>query len=290
MKKYHKWINWNKYKLIPKKDKYIKSIPYDVCCHPSDYIKPLISINRRLQCHEMKLFNAIPLRTNIIPKYITLDTCSIITLFGFSYSNLSSVKENQHYVWNKLFRLNRRVFKKKEYKFNHMIKTNGVCCSVLLIKTDRNGNPIKMNKGIMKKLSKMNESNDKRYIEEQDNIKRLLEDKNYVVIDPNLSDLMYCMDKDGKIFIYIQNQRRMETKHKKYNLITNYINKKTIIGNTSVTQIQTKLSDYNSKTCYSDDFTEYLTMKNKINHHLFEHYAENIHRKLKWKDILIHKK
>ena len=41
------------------------------------------------------------------------------------------------------FDLDKKSFRRNGYTFNHMIKTDGVGCSILLVKTDKNGNPIK---------------------------------------------------------------------------------------------------------------------------------------------------
>ena len=55
--------------------------------HPQDYIKSLIYINQTLEnmssggVHK-KLFNVLPLRTRIIPSYVTFDTTSIINLLN----------------------------------------------------------------------------------------------------------------------------------------------------------------------------------------------------------------
>jgi predicted metallopeptidase len=288
--KYHKWIKNNKYYIIPVKDTYQKnSINYDVCCSPQDYLESMIYINKELaklstEDNPIKLFNALPLRTRIIPNYVTFDTASIISLLiekdtiGF----LSNIKLRQKEIWDKFFQTNKRVFKKNNYCFNFMIKTDGVGCSILFIKTDSDGKPNKLNSYQLKQLDKLKDTNDKKYIENQDNIKEILDKKNYVCIDPNLSDLMYCMDKNGTKFRYTQNQRRLESRNKKYMKIIEDINTKTNINGKTIKQIESELSKYNSKTCDFNEFTDYLKIKNRINRILFEQYQKKIYRKLKW--------
>ena len=54
------------------------------------------------------------------------------------------------------------------------------------------------------------------YIDELKNYSKI-KDKKIVSVDPNLAELLYCVDKDTKdrkIFRYTQNQRRKETKEK----------------------------------------------------------------------------
>lgn len=140
---------------------------------------------------------------------------------------------------------------------------------------------LKYPKVALKKMNTIRETNDKQYIENQPNIDNLLHGKNYVVIDPGLSDLIYCMDRHGKKFRYTQNQRRFETKNKKYNKKIQAINAKTKINGKSVQAIQSE-SSKNSKTCHFDNFTEYLKTKNKINFCLTTQYQKKIYRRLKW--------
>jgi hypothetical protein len=205
LKKYHKWINEHKYDIIPKKDSFSKnSIPYDICCKPQDYLKCMIYINKELEklgtfSNPVKLFHALPLRTSIVSKYVTFDTASIVyTIIRKNAGNyISNIKLNQNEIWTKHFNFKKRAFKKKGYQFNYMIKTDGVSCSILFVKLNSDNKPMKILSFKQKQLRKNKEIIDKQYIENQD-VKKLLHNKNYVCIDPNMSDLMYCMDKKEK--------------------------------------------------------------------------------------------
>ena len=114
--------------------------------------------------------------------------------------------------------------------------------------------------------------------------------KNNVIVkvvcaDPNYSDLIYCgaKDDDGKLqtFRYTQNQRRLETRLKKYNKIMDKINKETKIQDQTIKEIETTLSNYNSKTCNYNKFIKYCIEKNNINYKLYNHYEQRLFRKLK---------
>jgi len=50
-------------------------------------------------------------------------------------------KENKYFeLWNKYFKLNKRVFKKgKLYKFNYMLRSDGISCCILFVRVDKNG-------------------------------------------------------------------------------------------------------------------------------------------------------
>ena len=53
------------------------------------------------------------------------------------------------------------------------------------------------------------------------------------------------------------------------------------MGKTAI-EYETELSNYNRKTLQIDKFKEYLTVKNKTNHILFEFYRKHLFRKLKF--------
>jgi hypothetical protein len=311
-KKYHKWINGHR-KNIVRKDKFTKdSVDYDLCSNTQDYLKSLFYMNKELEQineenikenkEEIKLFQIIPQRTNIKPKYLTLDTAGLInlTISENSIKYLSDIGKYQENLWDKNFKTNKKEFKRKNYQFNYMIKTDGIGCSVLLVKL-KDGKPINITSTMQKSIKKKQESLDK-YIEDVE-ITEEMKKKKIVTIDPNLSDIIYCVskttpfeeiikDKNGKIikhvkqdenvtFRYTQNQRRLETRKKKYAKITEKINKTKKINKKTVKEIETELSKHNSKTVTYDKFIEYCKKKNEVNRLLFKHYSEKIFRKLK---------
>ena len=90
-----------------------------------------------------------------------------------------------------------------------MIETDGVSCSIVLILKDKVGNIAKAKKG-----------GSEPYIDDLTSEERAgLSGKKMVGIDPNMGDLLYCVDsdqRDQKLFRYSQDTRRKETKLKKY--------------------------------------------------------------------------
>lgn len=69
-------------------------------------------------------------------------------------------------------------------------------------------------------------------------------------IDPGLCDLIYCVDNDNKDankFRYSQDQRRNETKKKKYSKIQLELKKEKINGKTII-EWETELSKLNRKS------------------------------------------
>ena len=57
------------------------------------------------------------------------------------------------------------------------------------------------------------------YIEDQTNVKEILTEKEAVVVDPNLGNLVQMKDKKGNSFRYTRNQRNQESGTKKYTKI-----------------------------------------------------------------------
>ncbi len=96
---------------------------------------------------------------------------------------------------------------------------------------------------------------------------------------------MYCGSKDEngnlETFRYTQNQRRLETRTKKYMKITEKVNNETKINNKTIKQIESTLNVLNSKTINLDEFKKYIKEKNKLNNILYEHYQQEYFRKFK---------
>jgi len=292
LKTYHKWIIEQRKFIIPNKTKYDKNnILYDIKSNTIDYLKCFVYIGKELEKlydlednHDrtFRLFNILPLRTNIIPKNIVIDTAGLIQNFlgdEPTKEHLKNYKKNanQNTLWNRIFKLDKKVFKKNNYMFNYMIRTDGISLSVLFIRVDKGEN-------IAKKKLNNKISTDTKYIEDIQWTEQLKK-KRVVCADPNLADIIYCgsKDKNGNLetFRYTQNQRRLETRTKKYNKIIHKENTTTIIDGKTIKKIESKLSNYNSKTNNFNKFKTYIIEKNKINDTLYNHYEQNYFRKFK---------
>ena len=96
--KYHKWILQERINLYRNKTKFDNdSIHYDLKSNTMDYLKSMFYLARKFEeinnniinfnlINEVKKkhirnFNVLPLRTNIIPKNICIDTCALISNF-----------------------------------------------------------------------------------------------------------------------------------------------------------------------------------------------------------------
>ena len=295
-KKYHKWIIKERKNIYQNKTKFEKdSIHYDLKANTPNYLHSMFYLASKFEkineglCEndkEIRLFNVLPLRKNIIGKNICLDTCGLISnLLGkeSTAKHLKNYKEddNQYLLWNRFFRLNKKVFHKKQYEFNHMIRTDGVSCCILFIRLDNDGKPLKKTIKNKKKCEEINTD----YIEQAE-ISDELKQKKIICADIGHSDLIYCGSKDDKgklqTFRYTQNQRRLESRTKKYNKLVDSINKDSKYNEKTVKELETILSKHNSKTINYNKFKEYIIEKNKLNKILYDHYQQKLFRKLKF--------
>lgn len=286
---FHAMIKQYKKLIVPDKTIFQKnSVYYDLQCNPDDYFICMYRMAWIIEGLGFKIYNLFPMRTEIIPKHLKIDTTSIVNILvtknkGF-FRTEGNLKKNEDKIWKFFFRTELSCFKKKNYSFHHMICTDGISCSILLIRNDMIGKRIPTNK---------KKGNNEKYIDELENkdYKRL-KDKTIVAIDPNKGDLIYCVDdvtKERNQFRYTQDQRRNETKSKKYQKIILEKKQEKIEGKTitqwetelSLVDKETELSIYDKKTLNFIKFKNYLLKKNEINKRLYPFYEKEIFRKLR---------
>jgi len=90
-------------------------------------------------------------------------------------------------------------------------------------------------------------------------------------------------------FRYTQNQRRFETRKKRYIKIRAELMKEKIKGKT-INEWQNSLSKFNSKTCDYETFKKYIKEKNLVNKKIYGHYCKEIYRKLQFNSYINTKK
>ena len=278
---YHIWINQQKQFISPNKSTYKKNnIVYDLMSSPMEYFPCMIKMMKQVEKEEQTISNVFPMRSEIIPKHIRLDTTTLVHLLmtkkqgnKSDYLTKGNLKRNEDKIWEFFFRTERKMFHKKHYEFHHMIETDGISCSLLLLRKDLIGKKLPMMK---KGLST------ETYIDELTDYTQL-QNKKIVAIDPGKCDLIYCVDDDNKEankFRYSQDQRRKETRKKKYSKIQLELKKERINGKTII-EWETELSKLNRKSLTISKFKEYIQKKSEINHMLFTFYEKYIFRKLR---------
>jgi hypothetical protein len=281
------WKETHLQNVIPENIK--NSVYYDVKVRPFEYLKGMLYMNSVLEKQESKLFQPLPLRNNIIPKHICLDTACIINLFcpekdkeGNKIKKgelLSNVKDNQNEIWSNLLNLKHKIFKNKHYQFHNQIQTDGISCCLLFIRKD---------------LKDKKWGSKVPVLEEQDfyNIEDLSKEqldtlKNRTIIgcDPGKRSLVYMMDNKGNKLQYTAPQRKRESKAKCNQRILLYERKKN-----GIIEKETQLSFQNSKSVDYENFKMYLVEKNKLNKETTDFYKRDTWRKMKFRQYSYGKK
>jgi hypothetical protein len=304
---FHNFIKKNKYFILPKKQQYNQDNVYcDIKQNPQDYLLCIINmcvgLEKLSKISTCKVYSPFPLRTNLKPKYFTLDTASVVnTLLTENISYYKShINKEQKEIWRNVLKLNSKVIRRIENKklkrpcnttnknqdengneidekleFSYMIKTDGVACSLYFhvgTKTHKH------KKGHVKHKTKVEEEylND---IKINDEIRK----KNIVGIDVGKHNLLFCIDKKStsvnkNCLRYTGKQRRHETKSTYFN---NIINKKRS-DNQIIKDIETKLSENTNKTSYFQTYKDNLMIRNKHLMTLLDFYKNERFRVYKW--------
>jgi transposase len=106
-----------------------------------------------------------------------------------------------------------------------------------------------------------------------------------VGIDPGKEDLLHCTDGE-QFYRYTANQRRKQTKQKKYNYIREGLKIRTQACDLTVKQLETTLSIHNKYTCNYELFKAYIRAKIEVLYQADEFYKFPIHRKLRWNSYI----
>jgi len=284
---FNEWKLTHLLHIFPKDIK--KSIHYDVKVKPFSYLKGMLYMNSVLERQESKLFQPLPLRNNIIPKHIILDTACLVSLFcpekdkdGNKIKKgelLKNIKDNQHDIWNGFLNLNHKTFKDKHYQFHHQIQTDGVSCCLLFIRKDLKDK---------KWGSKVPTIPEQDFYNIEDLSKEQLDElkpRNIVGCDPGKRSLVYMMDSNGNKLQYTAPQRKIESKSKCNQRILIEEKKKNKIN-----ECETALSTENSKSVNYEKFKSYLVEKDKLNKKIIDFYQRETWRKMKFRQYSYGKK
>ena len=287
---FNEWKNTHLFNILPTEIK--KSIHYDVKVRPFEYLKGMLYMNSILEKMESKLFQPLPLRNNIIPKHIIIDTASLINLFCPAIGGkdkdgnkvkkgelLSNVKDNQNEVWCNFLNLKNKIFKNKHYQFHYQIQTDGISCCLLFIRKDLKDKKWGARVPILQEQDFYNiEDLSKEQLD-------TLKDRNIVGCDPGKRSLVYMMDKNGNKLQYTAPQRKKESKAKCNERILLLERKKN-----GIIEKETHLSLQNSKSVDYNKFKVYLVEKDKLNKETTEFYKRETWRKMKFRQYSYGKK
>lgn len=281
---YLQWANNIRDNFLPKE--YLNNFKYDCKVNPTKYIKYTIKMNKETEKYNneinnsnlseedkrkkiKKLFQPFSLRTNIIPKYITIDSKVILqTIPELKISEFKGkITEKREEIWSNLFNMKSKLFKKNNFEVKS-IQTDGIGVTLYFQKLGR-----------ASKQKTLTPEDNSVYIEDLTD-EELNKCKNMKLIggDPNKHSLIYLIDEDNKKLRYTNTQRAQESQRKKYNKII-LKEKKT----NNIIEEETKISIYNSKTVDFQKFKEYIRNKNEFNEKVKSFYEDIKFRKFKWR-------
>lgn len=248
----------------------------------------MLYMNSILEEQDRKLFQPIPLRTDIIPKYITLDTASLVSLFCPDKDGkktkkgelLKNIKENQRDVWSSFIDLNNKIFRNARYQFSYQLQTDGVGCSILFIRKD-----LVENKKWGSKIPVVEEK-DYPQLEALDEVHlNDLKSRKIIGCDPGKRSLVYMADEEGNRLQYTAPQKRIESKVKRNAYVLGIEKRRS-----GIIKKETVLSSYNGKTSNYSKFKSYLVEKTRLNNETIEFYQREVWRKMKFRSYSYGKK
>lgn len=274
------------------KGKTVHCYKYDIKVRPDAYFKVMKFITQECsQDPDYRLRNCVPLRLSLIPKYIRFDTTAIVDLLLPKEVRTSltgmTVKKKREAVWSTLFRTDDKVFRKTGHQFDWQIETDGVGASIIFKKNGGQQASTVIALPIPDKYGKLEEP----YVDKLlPPAKAVLARKTVVGNDPGMSDLLSFVSerstsRNPQQLRYTQNQRRQETKTRKYaDIFLREKNAKVIDGLT-VTEWETRLSICTlrgHKDMTLSSYKLYLKEKLLLNSKLGSFYESPIYRKLRF--------
>ena len=309
----HTWINAFKNQYLPQAC--LNGHSYQIVVDPHKYIKYMIRINKKLEEYEKRPYQIFPLRHSVTEKFIIFDTGTLVKLFVHKEKGeksnkqelLENIMDNRDTIWAKYFKTNTRLFRRKCYKFDHSISTNGYEVSIRFIRVDsfekneqtkkRMASGRKNAKYKIEKLKKAKQESQPRqvkskttkenkpkkkaefeYLEDLDaqtieHLKR----HNIIYIDPGKIRILTMIDNNDKVMKYSSSQRLKETKRLEYQTKREKYSKAN-----GIKKIEEQLNDHSSRTFNLIKFIDYIIVKSCVNCYLYEKYNTDFYKKLQW--------
>jgi hypothetical protein len=170
--KYHNWINQHRNNIFPKD--FINSYEFDIQNNPQEYFKAMIYMCLEIEKIGTSSYQFFPLRTDIVPKYIPIDTKSLIEILIRENKNelLNNIEDNKFSIWNTFFNLNNSIFEQSNYIFDYKIYTDCYSVSIQMLHKDKIEDE-KKKKENMKKKKKENRLNTKNMTQEEKEIYKI---------------------------------------------------------------------------------------------------------------------
>jgi hypothetical protein len=100
---------------------------------------------------------------------------------------------------------------------------------------------------------------------------------NWIVEDPGQKNLHYFRRQDGTILVYTNEELKSKTKRMKYQRLLENFKKRT-----DIVELETELSNFNSRSCRITEFNNYIQCRNRIQQRMNTLYQGAIYRKYRW--------
>jgi len=201
----HEFILETRANILPQRPLEEDSAYLDISIHPWEYLNGMIYMSIGVEQRHEKLYNVFPLVTTIIPGHIRLDTTCLVNLFVSKKHGIGAKKKyndgNVNYqaeIWGHFFKIEKKQFylgsSNHHYGFDYQILTDGVSVVLLLKRKSLLG----VNKRGPTRKRKKKKKKKEKYISDEDIDLDELKNKKLVAIDPNMGDLLFCVDSDRK--------------------------------------------------------------------------------------------
>ena len=298
--RYHVWVSENKPNILPSLDSQ-STYYYDLHVDPQKYLKYLLYINIEIEKLGGAPYQFFPLRTDVIPKHIQIDTKTLIELLISigTADMLDAIQTCQSVLWETFFKIKPM---NNEYSFDHTIITDGFSVAIRYIHRTALEKKLKkiqkMKNGRTCQRQALAEGREFKKKEKPISVPRQSkpvkktpeflyidevspEDLEgwHLYLDPGTKSLLTGVsdEPDDPYFQYTSRQRLNITKRIKYQrLVRNQRDKQ------GIPEIEQLLSGYNSKTCDLVMFRLYMIKKIMVNQQLYDKYLLPKYRQYKW--------
>lgn len=310
-------------------------VAYDVKVEATtlEYVAPMIEISRHIEALGAKGFHALPQRTSFVPSYIILDTVAVqdILADGTRQSELLSWDVKQS-IWRRWFRVDTRRFRRgnrtaPRYVFKHILKTDGIAASIVLVRTDRRDDiKIRTRKKKKKKAKKpprrkkgATTSGQHADVEQADHLAGddgtaypyvdgppdALPDgaaqRRCVAIDPGTNDIVYAQSRviaaDGEVQVatlrYTRTRRRRETKWRRHRVIRSQLEAQGgfVWRGLTIGEVQTLvLGGASSRSATAMGAEEWIATRTAVETAMYDAYADGAYRRLRWHGYIMRRR
>jgi hypothetical protein len=257
--------------ILPYTETQKESLAYNVASNADRFFPSYCRLSSAYEAYGYPQFSAIPLRRGKAVNFAPIDTKILCTHIYKTPSLIRNMMSEKHMLWNDMIDLEHKACRpRRNMSFNGRISTDGVSISVCLDDSmtsygHKKKRVRKSEKDIIKKES---------YFEYH--VPELLNACNYVVIDPNKRDLLFCRDAlSQKTLRYTSNQRVFESKSRKYRKLLEEVK-----AEWNISEIESTTPTH--KTMKMDAYITYLVAMNHKLPKLRKFYSMPIHNKLKF--------